>query len=338
MTFWGVRAGKHGGAEEYALENEAVVVGWDEMGDLAQLPTKESLQNKLAELHPHAKIGTLRIWAGELLAFRSKIQVGDYACIPLKLKSAVAIGKVVGDYKFDPSAPPGARHQRQVKWIRTDVARTELDLDLKQSLNSTLTVFRVSRNDAERRLVAIANGAASPLVETTDEPLDDSEGSFDFEQYATDEITRYIGEKFHGHDLARLVEAILQAEGYSTELSPPGPDGGVDIIAGTGSLGFGEPRLAVQVKSGKGPIDVTVLRSLRGVMPEFGATHGLIVSWGGFNKAVYSEVRSLYFKVRLWDAGDLIAALQGVYDKLSAEIQSELPLKRTWHLVPQEDD
>ena len=93
------------------------------------------------------------------------------------------------------------------------------------------------------------------------------------------------------HEFARLVEAVLQAEGYFTQLSPAGPDGGVDILAGRGSLGFEGPRLCVQVKATASPVDVTVLRSLVGTMQSFNAGQGLLVSWGGFTRDLEREAQ-----------------------------------------------
>ena len=98
-------------------------------------------------------------------------------------------------------------------------------------------------------------------------------------------------------------------------------------------MGFDPPRLAVQVKSGESPVDVSVLRELQGVMPRFGAQQGLIVSWGGYRSSVTRESRQLFFQVRLWDSGDLVAALQEQYEALPDDLQAELPLKRVWSLV-----
>jgi restriction system protein len=125
----------------------------------------------------------------------------------------------------------------------------------------------------------------------------------------------------------------LHADGYQVEVSKPGADGGVDILAGTGPMGFGQPKLAVQVKSGSAPADVSVLRELQGVMPRFGAEHGLIVSWSGFKDSVIREAKQLFFEVRLWDSGDLVAALQENFERLPEELQAGLPLKRIWLLV-----
>lgn len=140
------------------------------------------------------------------------------------------------------------------------------------------------------------------------EPADNE--TIDVEEYTRDQITGFVGRKFKGHDLARLVAGILTAEGYKIELSPPGADGGVDIIAGQGPMGFDPPRLIVQVKSSDTPADVGVLRELQGVMPSFGGDRGLIVSWGGFKTSVIREARRLFFSIRLWDAGDLVRAIQ----------------------------
>jgi restriction system protein len=37
-----------------------------------------------------------------------------------------------------------------------------------------------------------------------------------------------------------------------------------------------------------------------------------------------------FFKIRLWDQGDLINAVLENYERLDDEIRAELPLKRIW--------
>ncbi len=120
-------------------------------------------------------------------------------------------------------------------------------------------------------------------------------------------------------------------------VSPAGPDGGVDILAGEGEMGFDGVGLAVQVKSGGVVVDAPTLRELQGVMANFGATRGLMVSWGGYTKNARAEARRLFFQLRLWDADDVISRVEAVYDRLPQEIQAELPLRRIWTLVPDED-
>ena len=65
----------------------------------------------------------------------------------------------------------------------------------------------------------------------------------DLEQLAKDAIAKLIIQKFKGHGMARLVDAILRAQGFTTYLSPEGPDKGIDILAGSGAFGFENPKI-----------------------------------------------------------------------------------------------
>jgi restriction system protein len=160
----------------------------------------------------------------------------------------------------------------------------------------------------------------------------------DLGQLAHDQIVAHIQSRFAGHALSALVDAVLRADGWMTKVSPPGADGGVDILGGRGPLGLDEPRLCVQVKSQNSPADVTVYRTLQGTMQTYKAEQGLLVCWGGFNKVVRAEARQGHFSVRLWDSRDLVEAIYRTYEQLPAEIQADLPLTRAWMLVPEETD
>ena len=340
MAFWVVRAGRHGVNENYIVENSVIAIGWEQVGNLGSFADRKELQAHVVNVYPSEAGNKLSIWTGELWAFKERIKIGDHVAVPLTSRAAIAIGRVIGPYQYVPDAPLGVKHQRRLEWLVTDLPRSEVDQDLLYTLGSTLAVFRAKRNNAEERLIAYAKGKGAkslPASITSDgdgELGDESE--VDLEQFAADQIVAHIGKKFLGHELARLVGEILKAEGYQILVSKPGADGGVDILAGTGPMGFGQPRIAVQVKSGSTTADVGILRELQGVMPRFGADHGLIVSWAGFKESVIREARQLFFEVRLWDSRDLVAALQNHYEKLPEDVQAELPLKRIWLLVDAE--
>ena len=154
-----------------------------------------------------------------------------------------------------------------------------------------MTVCNISRNDAERRLATVSEGKPDPGPSM---PLDTEavqpglgeqpDGLPDLPQIAHDQIVAHIQTKFSGHALADLVDAVLRADGWVTRLSPPGADGGVDILAGRGSLGLDEPRLCVQVKSQNSPADVTVYRSLQGTMQNVQCTAGAVSLLGRFQQ------------------------------------------------------
>ncbi|MFQ5472525.1 MAG: restriction endonuclease, partial [Dehalococcoidia bacterium] len=227
--------------------------------------------------------------------------------------------------------------------VRNDVPRTSFAQDLLYSLGSLLTVCRIERNNAEERVRAMILGDSDPgLSPKAQAEVVAAEGDVepevvaDVEQMARDQIMSHIRQNFKDHDLARLVAAVLNAEGYTTKVSPPGPDGGVDILAGQGPLGFDGTHLCVQVKATQSSVDVRVFRELQGTMTNFNAAQGLLVSWGGFTRPAEEEARKSFFTVRLWDADALVNAVLEIYDKLPEEFRSELPLKRVWTLVVDE--
>lgn len=343
MTVWLVRAGQHGEREEFALEKGVAVIGWDQLPDMTSCSTPEELRKSYIETYPDAKPRKISNHVGQLWAFRERLQEGDTVVLPLKTRSAIAFGQVKGPYCYRPDFPADARHTRDVKWIRTDVPKTDIGRDLLFSFGAFMTVCRISRANAEQRIAAIVAGnrdpnlASPPVIQSTDDAaqddVDDIPQRIDVEAFAMDQIRDRILAQFSGHGFGRLMAAVLKAQGYQVRESTPGADGGVDIVAGGGLMGFDSPRLCVQVKSQMSPVDVGVLRELQGVMKNYGAEFGLLFSWGGFKDSVYKEARTLYFEIRLWDADRFINALFDVYDRLPEDIQTEIPLKRVWILV-----
>lgn len=344
MKVWMIRAGRHGEQESLAIDKGIAVIGWHEVPNLTQIKSREQMRELCRQIYPNASEAKTSNLVGQLFSFAQRIDIGDIVAIPKKSTSTIALGRVTGPYRYREDLGE-VHHTRTVDWIRTDIPRTDFSQDLLYSLGAIMTVCRIERNNAEQRFQQILNGAKDPELtdsviagETvaSEEGLLEKEAQRDVEQLAKDQIVSHIETNYKGHDLARLVEAILKAEGYQTHLSPPGPDGGVDILAGRGALGFEGPKLCVQVKSSSSPCDVSVFRGLQGTMATFKADQGLLVSWGGFNSVVLREARLSFFSVRLWDASDLVTALLRNYDSLEKELQAEIPLKRIWALVLEE--
>jgi restriction system protein len=338
MAVWLVRAGKHGEQEQAALDRNVATIGWDELPDLVPIADKEALESLYERCYPDESPMTRANKVGQVWGFRGRIKEGDLIVLPLKTRSAIAIGKVVGPYQYRTDLGDDVRHTRPVEWARKDLPRTTFDQDLLYSLGAFMTVCQVRRNNAEERIRAVLAGRADPGGATEDAGQAAENGGqvLDIEQVARDQILDYIRRKFAGHRLAALVDAVLRAEGYLTRVSPPGPDGGVDILAGSGPMGFGQPRLCVQVKSSASPADVNILRGLQGILQNFHADQGLLVCWGGYKASVIQEARQSFFTIRLWDSGDLLGAILKNHDRFPDELQAELQLKRIWALVLEE--
>ncbi|RYG89132.1 MAG: hypothetical protein EON59_02005 [Alphaproteobacteria bacterium] len=52
MTLWGIRSGKYGERENFALEKNVAVIGWDDLPDLTAVSSREALRKILEETYP----------------------------------------------------------------------------------------------------------------------------------------------------------------------------------------------------------------------------------------------------------------------------------------------
>jgi len=354
MTVWLVRAGKHGEFEQKFLQENKIFVTWDHLAvDIGKMADRTELFAAMTAAYPDAKVKAIHNNVSQVWPFAHVMEKGDLVVLPSKMQPSIYVGEITGGYKFDPKAVDPCFHWRDVKWLGDAIPRSNFGQDLLYSFGAFMTICRITRNNATARIMAMRNsgwkaeslGAVSSVVRHEASVPHEDDGASDFaleetnvEAVAQDQIARTVQAKFSGHSLTRLVDAILRAQGYTTYLSPEGADGGVDILAGSGPLGFGIPRLCVEVKSESTPIDRPSVDKLLGAMTKFGAQEGLFVSRSGYRKNVQKELATTFFKVRLWTQTELFEALFANYEKLDAEIRAELPLKQIWTLALQTDE
>lgn len=339
---WLVRLGRHGEEEPHALAKSELVLGF-KVGDLSKAKNRDAILAIMPTAYPDKKPKTQLNFAAQLNQFCNVMQRGDLVVVPLKTKSQIAIAQISGPYA-DSSGKPS----RSIKWLKVDLPRSAFKQDLLFSFGAFMTVCEISRNDALSRVQAVLKTGQDPGYEggvqsaplsttgTAEQPTPVEE--VDLDQIGRDQIERYIASHFTGHDLTWLVGEILKAQGYLVNVSPPGPDKGIDIVAGRGPLGLEAPRLVVQVKSGKTAADQPTLQALIGSVQDTKADHGLLASWAGFTPPVEARKNELFFRIRFWGRAEIIDALLEIYDRLSEEIRAELPLRQIWALVPEEED
>ncbi|MBY5442717.1 restriction endonuclease [Rhizobium leguminosarum] len=345
---WLVRLGKNGEYEAATLRDNMLRIGFGLHDDISHLKDREALIGKMAELFPNDKPNRHKNFGAQVNQFVNVAQTGDLVVTPFKTTSTVSIGRLSGAYATGAKGEP----LRPVEWLKTDLPRDSFKQDLLYSFGAFMTVCEISRNDALRRVQAVletgrdpgdgvlpAASIKSPMIKPTadDEATEAADQPINLEQLARDQIERRIASVFTGHDFTRLVAAILSAQGYQTRVSPPGADAGVDIVAGNGPLGLDGPRVVAQVKSGSVTVDQPTLQGLIGSIQDTHADHGLVVSWGGFTSAVRRRTNELFFRVRLWGREELVNNLLAAYDRLPEDIRAELPLRRTWTLVLDDD-
>lgn len=341
--FWTVRTGRSGERTEWSLANGVVGGGWHEMPDLTGVTDKEQLRSIVADVYGGSK-NVVANFTGQLWTLRTRIQDGDVIVLPIRATSQLAFAQVVGGgYKYlAHEGDPSKRHVIQVKWLKTDISKSLLKQDMRFQLGSALTVFEVGNNDAAYRLEQVLAGRQDPGArsamspgngKTTDitqeEPASENI-AINLAEVAQDEIAKRLQEDFKGHELSELVEALLTAEGFKCRNSPPGADGGVDVLAGMGPLGMDSPKLVVQVKSQTGAVSDTVLQQLNGAIHRFQADQALLVTFGGVTVPARSYLETQYFNIRVWTIDDIIQSIYRHYPALNSEMRARLPLKQIW--------
>ena len=139
------------------------------------------------------------------------------------------------------------------------------------------------------------------------------------------------------YDFQNLVSELLIAMGYHVRhVSPPGPDGGVDIIAYTDPIGANAPRIIVQVKHRQNKATGKEVRELDSLLRKEGDV-GLFVSSGGFTPDAEREVRSASRHIDTMDLDRLITLWEKNYDKVRESGKALLPLVKLHFLAPTEE-
>ncbi len=349
MTLWLNRAGSRGQYEDHFLEENRIFLTWNGLKqDLSGVGSKEDVADILRAHYPEAPKGRISQNTGQVWSFAHRMAPGDWVALPSKQGPVIHIGEITGGYEYDPNAEDPYYHSRTVRWLHLEIPRSRFDGDILASLGAFSTICQIKRNDAERRVKEMARSdwkapsspkPLAPSAAVEPEPVEtDEDAGFDLVTMGREQIATHILAKYKGHPLARLVEAVLEAQGYTVFRSPEGPDHGIDLLASPSNLGFGAPRICVQVKSQESPLDRPTLDQLIGTMANVGADRGLLVCWGGFKSSILKEKARMFFKVRLWDRDDLLDQIFEHYDLLPESMRAELPLQRVWALAMPADD
>ena len=153
------------------------------------------------------------------------------------------------------------------------------------------------------------------------------------EEDAWAEILVYL-RAMNPYDFQDLVADLLRAMGYYVSwVSPPGKDGGLDVLAWPDALGTRLPRIKVQVKRQQQAVNVDGLRSVMALLGDDDV--GLFVCTGGFTKDAANEARTQEKRrATLIDLGTLFNLWVEHYDKLTDQARRKLPLRPVQFLSP----
>jgi restriction system protein len=153
------------------------------------------------------------------------------------------------------------------------------------------------------------------------------------EEQAWAEISGYL-RAMNPYDFQDLVADLLQAMGYHVAwVSPPGKDGGIDVVAWPDALGTRPPRIKVQVKRQQQAVNVDGLRSFMALLGDDDV--GLFVCTGGFTKDAEVEARTQEKRrIRLIGLEKLFDLWDEHYERLTDRARQRLPLRSIRFLAP----
>ena len=331
MSMWLCRAGRYGEYENKFLEEDRIYCTWSNLPKaITDFPAKHDLQQYFVDNDPDTKVKTAINWASQVWPFGNEMKKGEIVILPSKINPVIHFGKIVGDYEFLLDNENPYYHSRKVDWFALSVPRSNFEQDILYSFGAFMTICRIRQEDRIKAVIKAFEHGKSAAVETQDKAIEEDAENRDIEMDAIENVSSLMIRKAKGHGLAQIVDAILRAKGFTTYVSPTGPDKGVDILASSGVLGFGGQKICVQVKSSDTPIDRIVLDQLGGVMKNFNADYGLLVSWSGFKSSVINETAKQFFDIRLWTHKEIIEEFLKYYDVMDDEIKELIPLKKIW--------
>ena len=185
------------------------------------------------------------------------------------------------------------------------------------------------RESAADEIERVLTGqTATGTIGSGDDEGEDEEALLDRYKLEAFEIIKDRVNRLDWDAMQELVAALLRAMGYKTQVSKPGPDRGVDIMASPDGFGFESSRIIVEVKHRGQPTGAQQVRSYLGGRHK--DDKGLYVSTSGFTKDARYEADRAGIPVMLMDIDALVKAILQHYDEMDMEGRALLPLRKIY--------
>lgn len=329
---WGLH---HRGAYELVGAG-TIAVGWPDAGDLTDLPEdRDAFKARMRESFPDRSEAWIANAAGQLLRFRHVMKIGDLVVYSRKADRTINIGRISSVYAYQPEVWGRYPNRRSVEWLKTEIPRERFSSGCLYEIGSALSVYTIKEHKEELLAVlggeAAAPGAGAPVEEplvTELEPVSEDEPDVErISELTGDFILKEFNTTLKGHDFARFCGWLFEALGYSARVSPPGADGGIDIVATKDPLGVERPLLKVQCKSGSGAISSSDVQALNGTLAD--SELGVFIAVGGYTTPARQAAAGMP-KMRLIGPEELLDLILTHYLQLPDEAKQAIPLRRVW--------
>ena len=219
-------------------------------------------------------------------------------------------------------------------WILTKEGEEAIKLGPKKLLNTATKIYR--EWDAKRKKEK-ENDIGDDLEEMKSDKGQAQKALLDqYEEDANNGLRNFIIQK-NPYEFQDLAACLLDAMGYHiSNVSPRGPDGGIDIIAYIDPLGTKQPRIIVQVKHRPNDsVSSDEIQKLSGTLKR-NTDVGIFVTSGQFSKPAIKEARDSREHIELIDFDRFISLWVEYYNKMNDEQKNMLPLHPIYFLASNE--
>jgi restriction system protein len=288
------------------FEREGYVgIGWytEDPGNW-DLLDKDFLKQKYKELYPEAPYMRMNQNVGQVYRFVHEMQKGDLVLCPYN-DNRLLVGTIDGDLYFSQDSTSPYPWRKKVIWKKEVINRALLSVPLKNTLQSSLTCFKVSAADEilfELGLLDTLDKMDRAKVSNPASPFDPIRDKF-LELDAT--------------EFEYLVSYVLRTLGFepTQEIGKVG-DGGIDFEGILDVSGVASINLQVQVKRyDKGVIGEKDIRHFRGALKK--DFQGCFITLSSFDrKAISSAADSDRIQIQLVDGKKFIEIFIEQYDKI----------------------
>lgn len=283
----------------------------------------EYLQTALKIALEHGGSHPIRQIQGEM---ERRLNFDDYEKTIYEKSGYIRWQSILHFYSIDVTKAGWLRKHKGV-WYVTEEGKKALELDPEKFIDEARAKYKEWA--ASRELVKEEEDPEAIQTSIT--------ASYEQAQSTAREEIKIFIRNLNPYDFQDLVAALLRGMGYYTPfVAPPGPDGGIDIVAYKDPIGAESPRIRVQVKHRPNiKVSRQEIAALLGDLQGEGYV-GIIVSTGGFSNDAFNEIRKASKHIEKIDLEHFIDLWEEHYDKLSDEDKTLLPLRKISFLAPEE--
>lgn len=136
-NYYMVRAEKSGIAINEFLQSNTVAIGWNAMGKLKENATIDDIKKLLNRNYPNLTERGIAASARQIIKFK----IGDHIITYDPITKVYYTGIIESQVMYDSTRL--LLHYRKVRWNPKTVAREDLALAEKKTLNALLSIFKV---------------------------------------------------------------------------------------------------------------------------------------------------------------------------------------------------